>query len=218
VPANALPAGSLTTAALPEPESSADQVQEVIDRILARPEFAPAPRSAPERGRDWVAERLDELLEAIFAAGAGSAVGWAIVALLVAITVVLAVRFSRGVRSDPVLAPMPSSGARRPATDWRTDAATHEAAGRWRAALRCWWRALVADLAGRGLVEEAPGRTAGEYRRQVATAAPAAAVDFDAATVLFEDAWYGDRPADATQAQRLRALSARVLEEAGSRK
>ena len=142
---------------------------------------------------------------------AGGAVGWGIVALLVAIGVVLAVRFSRGVRSDPVLAAMPSSGARRPATDWRSDAAAYEAAGQWRAALRCWWRALVAELAGRGVVEEAPGRTAGEYRRQVATAAPAAAVDFDAATVLFEDAWYGDRPADADQAERLRALSARVL-------
>lgn len=197
---------------LPAPDASAEQVREAMEGILARPEFAPAPRSMVERARDWVVDRLDSLLDAILAAGAGSTVGLAVVAVLVAIIAVLAVRFSRGLARDPVLAATPERGARRPATDWRADAAAHEIAGRWRAALRCWWRALVADLAGRGLVEEAPGRTAGEYRRQLASAAPAAAPDFDAATILFEDAWYGDRPADAAQAQRLRALSARVLD------
>lgn len=203
--------------ALVTPESSPERVHETIERILAQSEFAPPPQSALERGRDLVAERLSALLDAMFAAGAGSAVGWAIVALLVAITVAFALRFSRGVGSDPVLAAMHPSGTRRPAIDWRADAVAHEAAGRWRAALRCRWRALVADLAARGLVEEAPGRTAGDYRRQVATAAPAAAVDFDAATALFEDAWYGDRPVDLAQTQRLQALSARLLSGVGNK-
>jgi hypothetical protein len=191
-------------------------VHETIERILARPEFAPAPRSSLERGRDLVAERLSAVLDVLFAGGGGRAVGWALVALLVGVTVVLAVRFSRGVGSDPVLAATPALGPRRPATDWQADAAAHESAGRWRPALRCRWRALVADLAGRGLVEEAPGSTAGDYRRQVAAAAPAAAADFDAATALFEEAWYGDRPVDALHAERLRALSARVLSGAGT--
>lgn len=206
----------MPASALLAPESSAEQVHEAIERILARPELAPEPRSALERGRDWVVDRLDGLLDAMLSAGAGNAVGLAVVALLVVISVVLAVRFSRNLRSDPVLAATPTGGPRRSATDWRSDAAAHEAAGRWQAALRCRWRALVADLAGRGLVEEAPGRTAGEYRRQLAAAAPAAAGDFDAATILFEDAWYGDRPVDAAHAHRLGALSDRVLLAAGS--
>lgn len=208
----------MPSSGLAVPEVDPDRVHEAIERILARPEFAPEPRSWVERARDEVVERLSELLDAVFAADAGGALGWTIVAVLTAITVALAVRFSRGVRSDPVVPVEPAGTLRRSGTDWRSDAATHEAAGRWRAALRCRWRALVADLAGRGVVEEAPGRTAGEYRRQVAAVAPAAAADaFHAATALFEDAWYGDRPADAAQAERLRALSERTLEGVRSR-
>lgn len=207
----------MPTSGLEVPEVEPDRVHEVIERILARPEFAPEPRSWVERARDEVVERLYELLDAVFAADAGGALGWAIVAVLMAITVALAVRFSRSVRSDPVVATASAGSPRRSATDWRSDAATHEAAGQWRAALRCRWRALVAELAGRGMIEEAAGRTAGEYRRQVAAAAPAAADAFDAATTLFEDAWYGDRPADAAQAERLRALSERALEGRGTR-
>lgn len=201
---------------LPEPQGGADRVREVIDAILARPEFAPEPRSWLERGRDLVVERLGELFQALFSASGGGIVGWVIVALLTLVAVVLALRFTRGLRADPTLAPDTIGGlALRPATDWRADAAAHEAAGEWRAGLRCRWRALVADLAGRGLVEEVPGRTAGEYRRQVAAALPAAAPDFDAATALFEAAWYGEHPADADQAERLRNLSERVLAGSG---
>lgn len=199
------------------PQVGADRVHEAIERILDRPEFAPEPRSWAERARDEALERLSGVLEAIFAADGGGVAGWAVLVVVVGIAVVLAVRFSRGVRSDPVLAAASPGGHRRPATDWRTDAAVHEGAGQWRAALRCRWRALVADLAGRGLLEEAPGRTAGEYRRQVTMAAPTLAPAFDAATTLFEDAWYGHRPADAAHVERLRSLSAQLLEATGSR-
>ncbi len=197
------------------PQVGADRVREAIDAILARPEFAPEPRSWLERGRDLVLERLAELLQAMFDAGAGGVVGWTIVVVLALAAVLLALRFSRGLRADPTVAPDASRPPLRPATDWWADAAAHEAAGEWRAGLRCRWRALVADLAGRGLVEEVPGRTAGEYRQQVAAALPAAAPDFDAATALFEAAWYGEHPADAGQAERLRRLSDQVLAGAG---
>lgn len=202
---------------LPVPENSTERVHEAIDRILARPEFAPESRSWVERARDEAFERLSRLLEAVFAADGGGAARWAAVVAVVGIAAVLAVRFARGVRPDPSVAEASPGGRRRPATDWSADAAVHERAGQWRDALRCRWRALVADLAGRGLVEEAPGRTAGEYRGQVAMAAPAMAPAFDAATALFEDAWYGHRPAGASQVEHLRALSAEVLEAAGSR-
>ncbi len=200
---------------LPEPEIGADRVREAIDAILARPEFAPEPRSWLERARDFVLERLSELLQAMVDAGAGGVVGWVLVGVLTLVALLLALRFSRGLRADPTVASGVDPPPLRPAVDWRADAAAHEAVGEWRAGLRCRWRALVADLAGRGLVEEVPGRTAGEYRRQVAVALPAAASDFDDATDLFEAAWYGEHPADAGQAERLRSLSERVLAGAG---
>ncbi|HJU00766.1 MAG TPA: DUF4129 domain-containing protein, partial [Actinomycetes bacterium] len=74
------------------------------------------------------------------------------------------------------------------------------------------YRALVADLAARGLVEEVPGRTAGEYRREIGRAAPAASADFAGATELFEVAWYGRADTGPQQAAHLRDLSAQVLQ------
>jgi hypothetical protein len=78
--------------------------------------------------------------------------------------------------------------------------------------VRCRYRALVAELAARGLVDEVPGRTAGEYRGEVRRNLPDAAGDFAGATELFELAWYGRGDTDAQQASRLRELSGRVLQ------
>ncbi|MGI9119074.1 MAG: DUF4129 domain-containing protein [Acidimicrobiales bacterium] len=201
---------------LPSPEGGPERVRQAIEEILARPEFAGQRRSWLERARDWVFEQLGQVVDALLGSGAGSALGWAVAAVLALVAVVLAVRFSRGVRPDPGTDPGPTAGPRRSAVDWRANAARHEEAGEWRPAMRCRWRALVAELAGRGLLEEAPGRTAGEYRRQLSVALPCAATDFDVATGLFEAAWYGDRPTDADQVERLRSLAERVLVSAGT--
>jgi hypothetical protein len=72
----------------------------------------------------------------------------------------------------------------------------------------------VADLASRGLVEEVPGRTAGEYRNEVWRNLPDAAAEFAGATELFEVAWYGRQETGAAQASHLRDLSGRILRRA----
>ncbi|MBV9410730.1 MAG: DUF4129 domain-containing protein, partial [Acidimicrobiia bacterium] len=96
--------------------------------------------------------------------------------------------------------------------DWRAEAEAHERAGEWRQAVRCRYRALVADLAGRGILNEVPGRTAGEYRRELGDALPAASPQFAGATELFEGAWYGHRPTGEADAAHFRDLADRVLE------
>lgn len=85
---------------------------------------------------------------------------------------------------------------------WREEADAHAAAGRVRDALRCRYRALVGDLARRGLLDEIPGRTTGEERDQLIVSAPEAADRFDAAADLFDAAWYGDAPVDRTDLDR----------------
>jgi hypothetical protein len=70
---------------------------------------------------------------------------------------------------------------------------------------------LVADLAARGVIEEIPGRTAGEYRVEVTEAAPRVGPEFAGATELFERAWYGSRPTGAEEAAQFRDLEQRVL-------
>jgi Domain of unknown function (DUF4129) len=127
---------------------------------------------------------------------------------------VLAARFSRGLTPSPEVAAAVPGGRRRSAAEWRAEAEAQERAGAWREAVRSRYRALVADLAARGLVEEVPGRTAGEYRREVGEALPAAATDFAGATELFEVAWYGRSDTGAQEASQLRDLSNRVLQRA----
>jgi hypothetical protein len=196
---------------LPRPTTGGDAVREAADRILARPEFDEDQRSLLERARDWVFDRLDDLLGELGGGGGGELLGWALVAALTLAAIVFAVRFTRGARRDPGVAPGRPLVPRRTAAEWRAEAEAHEAAGRWRPALRCRYRALVADLAARGLVEEVPGRTSGEYRRQVDVALPEVAPAFDGATSLFEGAWYGGRATGADDAARFRELEARVL-------
>ena len=74
--------------------------------------------------------------------------------------------------------------------------------------------ALVAELAGRGVLDDLPGKTTGEERVEVAQAMPSAGEQFREATTLFDDAWYGDAPTGPAEAARLKDLSQAVLEEA----
>jgi hypothetical protein len=99
----------------------------------------------------------------------------------------------------------------REPTDWRKEAEQHRAAGRIREALRCRYRALVGDLARRGLIDEIPGRTTGEHRRQVHEVTPAVAATFDSAAELFDGAWYGHYDVDEDDDDHFAALDAQVL-------
>jgi hypothetical protein len=81
--------------------------------------------------------------------------------------------------------------------------------------LRARYRALVAELAARGVVDEVPGRTTGEYRAEVIANLPGAAPEFGGATELFEATVYGDRSAGPSDTAELDALADRVL--AGAR-
>jgi hypothetical protein len=198
------------------PDRDPQQVREVVHEVLSRPEFRPPPRSLTERVLDWVLEVIGRLLAALGGSGAGGIVGLVLLALVLVGVGVLAARFSRGLTPSPEVAAAVPGGRRRSAAEWRAEAEAQERAGAWREAVRSRYRALVADLASRGLVEEVPGRTAGEYRRELGRALPDAATDFAGATELFEVAWYGRSRPGAGEAAHLRDLSDRVLRRAGT--
>lgn len=199
------------------PDRGAGEAKDAIERVLARREFAEDEPTLLQRARDWVFDRVADVFEALGGGGTGTVVAWVIAIALTAAAAWFAYRLTRGLVRSPS-APGPAAPARRSAVDWRAEADAAEAAGDWHQALRCRYRALVADLADRGLVEEVPGRTAGEYRRQVGRNVPAAAPDFNGATELFEAAWYGGRPSGPAQADRFRDLADRVLAGAGARR
>lgn len=198
------------------PGHDPDHVRDVAREVLSRREYrTPAP-SPLERLRAWVLDQLGNLFGALVSGDRASLLAWAILAAGAAVLVFFVVRFARGITPD---APHPSgaerSRVRRTGAEWRAEAADHERAGRWRLALRCRYRALVADLADRGLVEEIPGRTAGEYRQEVSRSVPAVAGEFSGATELFERAWYGNRPTGEPESREFAALADRVVAGAG---
>jgi hypothetical protein len=211
-----LAAGSAAAAGpgdLPAPQEGPDAARRRAEDILARPEFVPEPKSLVERLLDEIGELIEKVVGGI---GAGNEIlAWVVVAALCGLLGFGLWRAVRALQTDPgSRGGVEVDGRVRPAADWRAEAAAHEAAGRWRDALRCTWRATVAELAARGLVEEVPGRTTGEYRAGVARSLPGAADAFTRATRLFEDAWYAAvevGPADAT---RVRELGDQVLAEA----
>lgn len=198
---------------LPAPGEAADAARSRAEEILARPELRPPARTLLQRLFDFLGDVLRRLVEGV--GGDRPWVGWVVVAatgILLAAVVVLLTRSLQ--RSPGSRHGVEVDGVGRPPADWRADAARHEAAGAWRDALRCHWRALVADLAARGLVEEVPGRTTGEYRSHVGRAVPGAARSFAGATVLFEVAWYAADEIGPDDVAEERRLGAEVLVEA----
>ena len=191
-----------------------EEIRRAAREIVSRPEFRRTPRSPVQVVLDWIGRQLDSLFNHV-QGGNGDVLGFVIAGLAVAVIVVLLVRFARSLQRDPGTAVPLDADVGRPATDWKAEADAHEAAGEWREALRCRYRAMVADLAARGVVDEVPGRTAGEYRTAVTRSTPAAAPDFSGATELFERAWYGAKPTGPDDSARFRELSERVLMGAG---
>lgn len=195
---------------LPPSEHDPGEVRDEIERILSQPEYREPPRPFIQRVMDWISERAAELIADILGGGRAVVIGWVISAVVAVVVLYLLVRFVLALRADPARREAAMADPRRPAEDWVAEAERYEAAGQWRDALRCRYRALVAHLAARGLVDEIPGRTAGEYRLEVAENLPSAAQPFATATVMFEEAWYGGGDVDEIRHAQFRAAASEV--------
>jgi hypothetical protein len=198
-------------AELPVPDHSAAEARRRAEEILSSPEFRAPEPSLLERVRDWLLERFADLLRTLAGSGAGTVVAWVILGALVAVLVVLVARVGHTVRRDPAGGVDAVVERRRPAVEWLAEAERFEAAGDWKRALRCRYRALLADLVRHGVVRDVPGRTTGEYRREVQARLPAAGGEFAGASELFERAWYGDLPTGPEEAERFRVLADAVV-------
>jgi hypothetical protein len=82
--------------------------------------------------------------------------------------------------------------------------------GQFAEAVREWMRAIVRELETRGVLEPRPGRTADEVAREAGAAVPAVAADLRTAATVFDEVWYGGRPATAQAEAVLRQADRRV--------
>lgn len=198
---------------LPPSDHDPERVRELADDILAHARYDDAGPSLPDRILGWLGDRLADLIERLVGGDSGALWAWVILLGAAAAVVYLLARYGR--ITVPGIAPGHEPEVMvelsRTAAEWRAEADRLEADGRWREALRCRYRALVADLVRRGTIPEQAGRTAGEYVRDVLAREPDVAPAFAAATELFEAVWYGGADAGPGDGQRFRDLDARVL-------
>lgn len=191
-----------------------DSIRRAAHDILAEPQFRTQPQSALERARHWVGQQVARALDDVLG-GHLTVLGAIVLVAFVVALVALVVWAIRGRQGAVSAYGPPVSDVRRPPADWLAEAAACEARGDWRAALRARYRALVAELARRGVVDEIPGRTTGEYRAELTATVPRSAATFSGATDLFELAVYGHGEVGPGEAAELQSLADEVL--AGAR-
>ena len=159
------------------------------------------------RALRWVGELLDS------AAGAvpGGRVGLLLLLLLlVGFVAVVLSRIGPLSRRGPSRSPLFEGSAVRTAAEHRELADRAARDGAFAEAVRERLRAVVRELEARGVLDPRPGRTAGEVARDGGAAVPAVADDLHRAAVLFDEVWYGGRPADAASYAALVAVDERV--------
>jgi len=203
---------------------TAQQVQEAVARVYARPEFQEQHRrtwgdwvwSRVAKAIHWIGEHLRWMREL---EDTNPVLWWIIVLGLVALLVALvghiiwtALRVAR--MGEDLDAPSAGKDARqkpRTATDWEAEAARLAAAGRLREAAAALYQALLLRLDALGAVRFDSSKTPGDYRRE-ARKHPQAASVLGGFLRLFEPVAFGGRELDAEGWERLRAAA--VLEGA----
>jgi hypothetical protein len=197
-----------------------DRARDAAREILADPRYDEPSPTVVERIGKWIGDRFQSLIERLVLSGSGDLLGTVVIVTMIGLVAFFVVRFGSTVQPDRrrrhdgnVMVELTRSPA-----EWRREAEALEAAGRFKEALRCRYRALVGELVQRDLIPEIPGRTAGEYVRDVQAGEPDAAAAFAAATELFELAWYADVATGADECARFGRLDATVLSHAGRRR
>ena len=194
------------------------QVRETARDILERREFRDE-QTLGQRISDWLQDPLAALdrllarLQLLFGGGDGAVAAtaaWGFAIVVALLVVFLVVKFARTTTASEVAeAKLPVTKLRN-ANDLLSEAEQFEAQGDWRRAIRARHAALVVALAERGVLRRQPGMTAREYAIEVSNNVPNAYPPFDAATLLFEKAWYGREVPSANEAAHFKELAADV--------
>ena len=191
-----------------------DSIRRAAHAIVSQPQFRTPSPSLIDRARHWIGREVSRALDRALSGHLG-VIGGIVLFAVVVLLAWLVVRTVRGSRHTGTMHGPSVALVRRLPAEWLAEAALCEARGDWRGSTRARYRALVAELARRGLVDEIPGRTTGEYRAEVAANVPTVAAPFGGATDLFELAVYGHGAGGPTDAAELSALVERVMQGVG---
>lgn len=185
-------------------ELGRDEARELARRELADPRYDSEPPLF-QRIIEWLVEQISRLLDG--AAGAlTSPAGVVVLVVIIAVIAAIVLRYSplaRRAASRDV--PLFDDG-RRTARDFRdaAEAAAHER--RWSIAVVERFRAIIATLEERGVIDQRPGRTADEAARDAGAALHDLSGELTAAARLFDAVHYGGHEAGPDDDRRMREL------------
>ena len=199
--------GEMRRLQLPTPDVDPDEARERADAILSRSEYSSS-ESILDRLSRWLDELFTGLFDALAGGGAGPVVGLVIrggvATALIGVVAQWQPGRRRGARSPTleVTIDLADEPEHRNAAGWHAEADRLAGAGRFDDAIRARYRAVLAGLFAAGLLDDVAGRTAGEYRQDLAAAVPGVSSSFDALTGQFELVWYGPVQATAADLER----------------
>lgn len=152
----------------------------------------------------WIGDVIEAVLVRIgnVVVNAGNVLAWVVLLVIVGIAIAYLAR-ARLVPDRVSSAARASRGAIGP-IDWAARADEALRAGDLREAVRALYLALLAVLAGRGIVADAPALTAGEARFAVRQTRPALFPAIDRATDAYERVVYGGAAPDQHDVEHLR--------------
>jgi hypothetical protein len=185
-----------------------DRAREDAREELSRSVYAEAQPGLAERALEWLLARVQEALDTAGSLSPGGLTGL-VGALLLVVALVLLVRW----RTGPLARSAVVHGASRgvlTAADHRALADSAAAEQRWADSVRERMRALVRELELRGVLEPRAGRTASEVAREAGAAVPGLADGLRRAAEVFDEIWYGGRPATREAAEEIRAVDEAV--------
>lgn len=177
---------------MPAIDIDRDAAHEAAQRELAKPIYP------KESFMDQLSEWFDEFLYRLIQKGSAVPGGWltiAVLAILVVVAVIVAIRIARNTMRTNRSGDYRLFGAHElTAAEHRVTAEQLAAQGDWVAAIRHRLRAVARQLEEAGLLNPVPGRTANELAHDAGELLPDFATDLTLAATTFNDVTYGERP------------------------
>lgn len=188
-----------------------DTAREAAQRELTKGIYHQDDPSLFERVIERIVRWLDARLTDAAHAAPGGGIGLLAIAAVIAAVIALIfwrtgpLRRSAG-RADPDL----ELSGPLDAEEHRRRANLYAAERRYAQAVRERMRAIVRELETRGVLEPRPGRTADEVAREAGELVPSVSGELRGAARVFDEIWYGGRPAAAGADAAMREADHRV--------
>jgi hypothetical protein len=174
-----------------------DEARRLAEQELSRQEYRRDDPTPLERASEWLTELLDSLFSGSEGFAPAAWIGVILLVLVAAAVVVVILRRTGGIRGSAQRRDPLDPARAMTAAEHRAAADAAAARGDFDIAIRERMRASARELEARGVLDPRPGRTADELSVEAGAVIPALADDLRAASRVFDDVWYGARPATA---------------------